>query len=399
MTGDGVTSYAWNGAGLLKTVGTTTYTYDGDGKLVMNSAGTYYWTMASGNQLSDTPGAGTGNEYIFFAGQRIAWVDSSETVRYYWGDHLGTTRVVTDASGNVCYDADFYPFQGERSYITNCTPAFKFAGMKFDQESGDYYTLNRYYPPNLGRWLSPDPVAGSIYNPQSLNRYSYVLNNPCSLIDPLGLAPDCMLVIDFQANNLFHRQGQVTDAEDRIQSMFSQAPVGVIFSATNADFTVTLLPANPEPWKGVLFGFTPKAGTVAEIYLSEIATELQGTRDVYDLAFAVGTIAVHELTTHAMFGQSVVPGTGSGVNMEGGWSYREMLDRNLKLQYKDTVKKKCKEIRAKKRSGRGGGGGGVGGPWPSGGQIFGWVWTFGCSSGYHSDGTGHCVNDSPPGDY
>jgi RHS repeat-associated protein len=188
MTADGVTSYVWNGAGLLKTVGSTTYTYDGDGKRVMNSAGTYYWTTPAGDQLSDTPGSGAGNEYIFFAGQRIAWVDSAGTVRYYWGDHLGTTRIVTDASGNVCYDADYYPFQGERPpYVNTCTPAYRMAGMKFDQESGNYYTLNRYYPPNLGRWLSPDPLAGDITNPQSLNRYAYVLNNPTTFIDPLGL--------------------------------------------------------------------------------------------------------------------------------------------------------------------------------------------------------------------
>jgi RHS repeat-associated protein len=138
--------------------------------------------------LSDTPGSGAGNEYIYFAGRRIAWVDSGGTVRYYWGDHLGTTRIVTDASGNVCYDADYYPFQGERTpYVSACTPAYRFAGMKFDQESGDYYTLNRYYPANLGRWLSPDPLAGDVTNPQSLNRYAYVLNNPTTFIDPLGL--------------------------------------------------------------------------------------------------------------------------------------------------------------------------------------------------------------------
>ncbi|MBZ5671403.1 MAG: RHS repeat-associated core domain-containing protein, partial [Acidobacteriia bacterium] len=188
MTADGVTSYVWNGAGLLKTVGSTTYTYDGDGKRVMNSAGTYYWTTPSGDQLSDTPGAGAGNEYVYFAGRRIAWVDSGGTVRYYWGDHLGSTRIVTDAAGNVCYDADYYPFQGARTpYVSNCTPAYKMAGMKFDQESGNYYTLNRYYPANLARWLSPDPLAGGITNPQSLNRYAYVLNNPTTFIDPLGL--------------------------------------------------------------------------------------------------------------------------------------------------------------------------------------------------------------------
>ena len=43
------------------------------------------------------------------------------------------------------------------------------------------------YSSGLGRWLSPDPLAGDITNPQSLNRYAYVLNNPCNFLDPFGL--------------------------------------------------------------------------------------------------------------------------------------------------------------------------------------------------------------------
>jgi len=43
------------------------------------------------------------------------------------------------------------------------------------------------YHARLYRWLSPDPIAGDISNPQSLNRYSYVVNNPTNLTDPLGL--------------------------------------------------------------------------------------------------------------------------------------------------------------------------------------------------------------------
>jgi hypothetical protein len=45
----------------------------------------------------------------------------------------------------------------------------------------------RFYASSLGRWHSPDPLAGDITNPQSLNRYPYVLNNPATLTDPLGL--------------------------------------------------------------------------------------------------------------------------------------------------------------------------------------------------------------------
>jgi RHS repeat-associated protein len=45
----------------------------------------------------------------------------------------------------------------------------------------------RYDSYNLGRFVSPDPVAGSTWNPQSLNKYSYVWNNPLKLTDPTGL--------------------------------------------------------------------------------------------------------------------------------------------------------------------------------------------------------------------
>jgi len=49
-------------------------------------------------------------------------------------------------------------------------------------------TLFRDYVPGEMRWLSPDPLEGDITNPQSLNRYAYVLNNPTNKTDPLGLA-------------------------------------------------------------------------------------------------------------------------------------------------------------------------------------------------------------------
>ena len=49
------------------------------------------------------------------------------------------------------------------------------------------FTEYRAMSNNMGRWHSADPLGGDLTNPQSLNRYAYVLNNPTGLIDPLGL--------------------------------------------------------------------------------------------------------------------------------------------------------------------------------------------------------------------
>jgi RHS repeat-associated protein len=53
--------------------------------------------------------------------------------------------------------------------------------------AGLVHTWARLYNPAIGRWLSPDPTVPNAYNGQSFNRYSYVLNNPLTLTDPLGL--------------------------------------------------------------------------------------------------------------------------------------------------------------------------------------------------------------------
>jgi RHS repeat-associated protein len=66
----------------------------------------------------------------------------------------------------------------------------RYTGKERDAESGLDYFGARYYGSNMGRFLSPDPTGGSLLNPQTLNKYSYGLNNPLVYTDPTGL--DCI---------------------------------------------------------------------------------------------------------------------------------------------------------------------------------------------------------------
>lgn len=149
-----------------------------------------YWYGVSGEVLVETDTAGNNpTEYVFFNGQRIARRDPNGTVYYYFEDHLGTSRVMVQAGQNTaCYDADFYPYGGERVITNSCAQNYKFTGKERDTESGNDYFGARYYASNLGRFLSVDPSMESVVlrKPQTWNRYSYTVNNPLRYIDPTG---------------------------------------------------------------------------------------------------------------------------------------------------------------------------------------------------------------------
>jgi RHS repeat-associated protein len=118
------------------------------------------------------------------------------TTTYYHGDHLGSTSRLSSYNGTPMLEASYAPFGEEENAPSGTGPVspnrYKFTGLEQDAASGEAglsHTWFRKYSSSVGRWLSGDPLAGVVGNPQSLNRYSYVLNVPTSLRDPLGLAP------------------------------------------------------------------------------------------------------------------------------------------------------------------------------------------------------------------
>ena len=81
----------------------------------------------------------------------------------------------------------YHSFGACQSQLQDFPNDFLYAGEAYEEESQLIFLRNRYYDPELGRFISADPEFGSKINPQSLNPYTYVNNNPLNFIDPTGL--------------------------------------------------------------------------------------------------------------------------------------------------------------------------------------------------------------------
>jgi len=109
-----------------------------------------------------------------------------------WQAYMGALVTLTQGQSPITADSmDFLPF-GEQIAGGSFT-SHKFTGDERDSETNLDHTQFRQYSSQLGRWMHPDPAGLSAVdpsNPQSWNRYAYVLNNPLAFLDHLGL--DCV---------------------------------------------------------------------------------------------------------------------------------------------------------------------------------------------------------------
>ncbi len=119
-------------------------------------------------------------------------------IYYYHEDHLGGASIITDQDGEVVAEYEYYPY-GE-AYSEEVSEDFsnnyKFTGQEEDAETGLYYYGARYYGSAVARFMSQDPAVYDerllemLYDPQSLNPYAYVRNNPIKYVDPSGEEPN-----------------------------------------------------------------------------------------------------------------------------------------------------------------------------------------------------------------
>jgi len=165
---------------------TTQFIYDGDGNLVKkvkpdNSKTIYVGGIYEVDKTSGGSVTRTVTYYPVAGAMRI-----NSTLYYVLKDHLGSASVITDASGTVLGEQRYYPF-GETRLTTGSILTDKlYTGQREMAGLGIYHFNARFYSPKLGRFLSADTIVPNPANPQSLNRFSYVTNNPLRYIDPTG---------------------------------------------------------------------------------------------------------------------------------------------------------------------------------------------------------------------
>ena len=155
---------------------TTYFHYDADGLLICETDG-------NGNALRD---------YVYLNGEPVAMRVAGD---WFWflNDHLGTPRIMVDASGAVVWKAAYLPFGRAIVAKADVENNLRFPGQYFDEETGLHYNWHRYYDPSTGRYLTADPIGLE----GGINLYAYTANNPINYFDTNGLIWDTLLDVGF----------------------------------------------------------------------------------------------------------------------------------------------------------------------------------------------------------
>jgi RHS repeat-associated protein len=173
-----------------------TFMYDGNGNRVRKVKGsntTYYYGDAYEKRNT------VGIIHLFANHQRLASIRTDGKNQYYHGNHLGSASVITDQNGNLKQKIEYFPYGtyrygtspdqqlGTYDYDTTFPNAnYTFTDQEDDDETGLYNYKARLYDPQIGRFISADTIVPRPGDLQSLNRYSYCVNNPLVYTDPTG---------------------------------------------------------------------------------------------------------------------------------------------------------------------------------------------------------------------
>ena len=168
-----------------------------------------------------------------------ATTGTTTAIKYIHPDHLGGANAVTDSAGLIAETLQYYPYGSLRtdtlsnSYVGQKR---KYIGQQYDGSTGLNYLQARYQSPTRAQFISEDPIflgtpsQQTLTNPQTLNSYSYGIDNPVTLADPTGrgFGPADLLVLGglaleygFDAYNTYTG---LKDANNLRKDLFAPTP-------------------------------------------------------------------------------------------------------------------------------------------------------------------------------
>jgi RHS repeat-associated protein len=149
------------------------------------------WVSNTGQSSAATEAVQV-TKYYYIGSSRVALrrgTLSGSEVTYLHTDHLGTVSIATNANAQVLARTLNLPYGGVRWSSGSMPTDYAFTGMKEPVGTGLVYLHARFYASSSGRFVSADTIIPQAGNPQTLNRYSYVLNSPLKFVDPTGHYP------------------------------------------------------------------------------------------------------------------------------------------------------------------------------------------------------------------
>jgi RHS repeat-associated protein len=205
-------SFSFDNEHRLVSIGSSSqFLYDGIGnrlKAIRNGVETRYIYDAGGNLLAEADGSNNITKYYIHGLGLMAVVTPTDQVYCYHFNAVGSTIALTDQSQTMVNKHAYDSFGNVVNQEETVPQPFKFVGQHgvMTEPNGFYYMMARYYDPNVGRFISEDPIG---FDGGDVNLYGYVGNNPVNLIDSSGLT---WLVFEKDSNILYVHPG-TTEAQ------------------------------------------------------------------------------------------------------------------------------------------------------------------------------------------
>ena len=243
VTNNGRNNFYFNLAQRLETSDFSAYVYDGHGRRVKKQAkdgsSTDYSLYNQAGKLLYREKDSQAIKYVYLGNQQVVRIDNN--TQYVHTDLLGSPIVETDSNGNPIANTRLH-YRPFGATIEQPKDDIGYTGHKFDTDIKLSYMQQRYYDPEIGRFMSNDPIG--FRDVHSFNRYTYANNNPYKYIDPDGQATESYLNRPKGVTIAQHRAA-MSQAGSVATTIASRTPAGIALRVI-AEVAIVMSESNNE---------------------------------------------------------------------------------------------------------------------------------------------------------